>query len=105
MAPPWFVVGPLVSVRGMLSHMQSIWTFRHFWMALVKMDLRTKYRRSVLGIGWSVLNPIMMSAVLIPRIPAKFSIASTNRDSSAACGARPRVGPWIGDAGPSPSIG
>ena len=45
--------------------MQSIWTFRHFWMALVKMDLRTKYRRSVLGIGWSVLNPIMMSAVLM----------------------------------------
>ncbi len=45
--------------------MQSIWTFRHFWMALVKMDLRTKYRRSVLGVGWSVLNPIMMSAVLM----------------------------------------
>jgi len=49
----------------MLSHIQSIWTFRHFWMALVKMDLRTKYRRSVLGVGWSVLNPILMSAVLM----------------------------------------
>ena len=49
----------------MLSHLQSVWSFRHFWMALVKMDLRTKYRRSVLGLGWSVLNPIMMSVVLM----------------------------------------
>lgn len=49
----------------MFSHIESIWTFRHFWMALVKMDLRTKYRRSVLGVGWSVLNPIMMSSVLM----------------------------------------
>jgi lipopolysaccharide transport system permease protein len=49
----------------MLSHLQSVWSFRHFWMALVRMDLRTKYKRSVLGLGWSVLNPIMMSAVLM----------------------------------------
>jgi ABC-type polysaccharide/polyol phosphate export permease len=47
----------------MLQHLKAVWTFRYFWLALVKMDLRSRYRRSVLGIGWSVLHPIAMSAV------------------------------------------
>jgi lipopolysaccharide transport system permease protein len=47
----------------MLAHLTAIWTFRHFWMALVRMDLRTRYRRSALGIGWSLLHPIAMSGM------------------------------------------
>jgi ABC-type polysaccharide/polyol phosphate export permease len=33
-------------------------------MSLVKMDLRTRYRRSILGLGWSLLNPISMTIVI-----------------------------------------
>jgi ABC-type polysaccharide/polyol phosphate export permease len=33
-------------------------------MSLVRMDLRTRYRRSVLGMGWSLLHPIAMTAIL-----------------------------------------
>lgn len=47
----------------MFAHLKAVWTFRYFWMSLVKMDLRSRYRRSVLGIGWSVLHPIVMSGV------------------------------------------
>src|SRR6478672_10377801 len=47
----------------MFAHLKAVWTFRYFWMSLVKMDLRSRYRRSVLGIGWSVLHPILMSGV------------------------------------------
>lgn len=32
-------------------------------MSLVKLDLRNRYRRSVLGIGWSLLQPLAMTAV------------------------------------------
>lgn len=48
----------------MLAYLSAIWNRRHFWLALVQMDLRNRYRRSVLGIGWSMLNPILMMVVL-----------------------------------------
>jgi lipopolysaccharide transport system permease protein len=47
----------------MIHHVSAMWRFRYFLMALVKLDLRQRYRRSVLGIGWSLLNPIAMTVV------------------------------------------
>jgi lipopolysaccharide transport system permease protein len=50
-----------VSVVGYLS---DIWRLRYFWTALVRIDLRNRYRRSMIGIGWSLLHPIAMTTVL-----------------------------------------
>lgn len=47
----------------MFGHLSAVWTARHFLLALVKLDLRQRYRRSVLGIGWSLLHPIAMTIV------------------------------------------
>jgi ABC-type polysaccharide/polyol phosphate export permease len=47
----------------MLTHLTAIWKFRHFLLALVRLDLRMRYKRSVLGIGWSLLHPIAMTIV------------------------------------------
>ena len=48
----------------MVDYFRDIWRCRFFWMSLVRMDLRTRYRRSVLGMGWSLLHPIAMTAIL-----------------------------------------
>lgn len=48
----------------MANYFAAIWRCRYFWMTLVRMDLRTRYRRSVLGVGWSLLHPIAMTAIL-----------------------------------------
>jgi ABC-type polysaccharide/polyol phosphate export permease len=47
-----------------LFYLSKIWRLRHFWMALVRNDLRARYRRSMLGLGWSLLHPICMTVVL-----------------------------------------
>jgi ABC-type polysaccharide/polyol phosphate export permease len=48
----------------MLGYFGAMWRCRYFWMSLVKIDLRTRYRRSVIGLGWSLLRPIAMTAIL-----------------------------------------
>src|SRR5947208_3667740 len=48
----------------MLTYLTNIWKYRYFWMSLVRMDLRTRYRRSLLGVGWSLLQPLAMTCVL-----------------------------------------
>jgi ABC-type polysaccharide/polyol phosphate export permease len=46
------------------TYLRAVWQCRFFWLSLVKMDLRTRYRRSLLGMGWSLLNPIAMTIIL-----------------------------------------
>src|SRR5262249_36214672 len=45
---------------------------RYFWLSLVRIDLRARYRGSVLGIGWSLLHPIAMTAILCTVFSAIF---------------------------------
>jgi ABC-type polysaccharide/polyol phosphate export permease len=47
----------------MTTYLAGVWRFRHFWMSLVQMDLRTRYRRTFLGVGWSLLQPLAMTAI------------------------------------------
>src|SRR5262249_698605 len=49
---------------AMGRYLQRVWDCRYFWLSLVKMDIRTRYRGSVLGIGWSLLQPICMTIIL-----------------------------------------
>jgi ABC-type polysaccharide/polyol phosphate export permease len=46
------------------AYLAAVWRCRYFWMSLVKMDLRTRYRGSMLGMGWSLLHPIAMTCIL-----------------------------------------
>src|SRR5262249_61787146 len=52
------------SAEGMIAYLGAIWKCRFFWLSLVKMDLASRYRGSVLGICWSLLHPIAMTAIL-----------------------------------------
>jgi ABC-type polysaccharide/polyol phosphate export permease len=48
----------------MTHYLSAIWRCRHFWLSLVRLDLLHRYRRSVLGMGWSLLHPLAMTAIL-----------------------------------------
>lgn len=47
-----------------LTYLRDVWKCRFFWLSLVRCDLQTRYRRSVLGMGWSLLHPLAMTTVL-----------------------------------------
>jgi ABC-type polysaccharide/polyol phosphate export permease len=48
----------------MTSQLTAIWGCRYFWLSLVRLDLRRRYRRTLLGLGWSLLQPIAMTLIL-----------------------------------------
>src|SRR4051794_24711565 len=58
----------------MIRYVKDIWRCRYFWLSLVKMDLRTRYRRSILGIGWSLLHPIAMTIILCLVFSTSFGV-------------------------------
>jgi lipopolysaccharide transport system permease protein len=61
----------------MTAYFREIWRLRHFWIALVRNDLRNRYRRSVLGLGWSLLQPIAMTVVLCTVFGGVFGVSLT----------------------------
>ena len=42
----------------------GFWRYRYLLWNLVSRDFKLKYRRSVLGVVWSVLNPLLMCLVM-----------------------------------------
>ena len=46
------------------GYFAGIWSSRYFWTHLAMSDLRSKWRRSFLGIFWSILQPLGLTALL-----------------------------------------
>lgn len=54
---------PLVEAR-------ELWRFRHLVRELVSRDLKVRYKRSALGVGWTLLGPILQMAALTVALSA-----------------------------------
>ena len=83
--------------------MKSVLRSRYILISLVKRDLRSKYRKSILGVAWSVLSPLGLvliigtvysilwgqePQVLIPRLFAGLTpwiFISTSADAGSNC--------------------
>ena len=55
--------------------LRDIWRLRYFWLALAKHDLLDRYRRSFLGIAWSLLKPAAITLILVVVFTHVFSVA------------------------------
>jgi ABC-type polysaccharide/polyol phosphate export permease len=58
----------------MFAYLGAIWKYRYFWLSLVYNDLRSRYRGSVLGIGWSLLQPLGMTTILCVVFATIFNV-------------------------------
>jgi len=43
------------------AYLNKIWSTRFFWLHLAWADIRAKYRRSVLGIAWALIQPFSLT--------------------------------------------
>jgi lipopolysaccharide transport system permease protein len=48
---------------SLAAHVRELWVYRELIYNLVVRDLKVRYKNSVLGILWSLLNPLMMMLV------------------------------------------
>lgn len=52
------------NAHEMSAYISGIWRARHFWTHLSLADLRARWRRSFLGIFWSIVQPLGMTLLL-----------------------------------------
>ena len=50
-------------MKRIKAYWNGFWRYRYLLQNLVSRDFKLKYRRSVLGVLWSVLNPLLMCLV------------------------------------------
>jgi len=53
-----------MNISNINQYLNRIWSSRYFWTHLALSDLRTKFRRSKLGIVWALLIPLFLTLLL-----------------------------------------
>ena len=60
-------------VQNLKNSFASFWKYRYLLQNLITRDFKLKYRRSVLGVAWSVLNPLLTCLVMWAVFGALFN--------------------------------
>lgn len=61
-----------------LAYFKSLYRYKYLLYVLVMRDIKRKYRRSVLGVLWSMLNPLLMMIITAMVFSTLFRFAIEN---------------------------
>ena len=75
-----------MNINALKEYWATFWKYRELLKALVSRDLKVKYRRSVLGYIWSVLNPLLMMLVIAIFFSYMFRFQIDNYPVYLICG-------------------
>ncbi len=50
--------------RRAVKEALELWRFRHFVVELVSRDIKVRYKRSALGVAWTLLNPLLQMVAM-----------------------------------------
>jgi ABC-2 type transport system permease protein len=64
--------------RGVIGALIELWSFGEVLQELVKRELKVRYKRSVLGIFWTMLNPLLMMVITTIVFSGVFRSSITN---------------------------
>ena len=59
----------------MLDELRQVWRYRDLLTQLVSRNIKVRYKRSVLGIAWTMLNPLLIMIILTLVFSNLFRIA------------------------------
>lgn len=62
----------------MKVYIQKIYQTRFFWSHLVRAELKNKFRRSKLGILWTFMNPLLLTALMSTVFGVVFNMSFTD---------------------------
>lgn len=65
---------------------RDLWRYRDLLRQLIARNIKTRYKRSVLGILWTLLNPLLMMIVLTLVFSHVFRFHAVNYPVYALCG-------------------
>ena len=51
-------------IQELKTRLEVFWKYKNLLKNLVSRDIKVRYRRSVLGMLWTVLNPLLMMVVI-----------------------------------------
>ena len=60
-------------MQNLKNSFAGFWKYRYLLQNLITRDFKLKYRRSVLGVAWSVLNPLLTCLVMWAVFGALFN--------------------------------
>ncbi len=66
---------------GVWTELAELWQFRHLVRTLVERDLRVRYKNSVIGVAWTMVNPLIQVFVLT--IAISYILGSGPKNLSA----------------------
>lgn len=61
-----------------LDELREVWHYRNLFYQFVRRDVVTRYKRSVLGVAWTMLNPLGMMLVLTVAFSQIFRFNTPN---------------------------
>ena len=69
----------------LLSEFRHFWTYRGLIGLLVNRDLTVRYKRSLLGVWWTLLNPLLTAGIMYLIFGQLFGRASVPPTSPTSC--------------------
>lgn len=51
------VIRPYNNWQGF--NLAELWAYRDLWLAMVMRDIRIRYKQTILGVGWAVIQPVV----------------------------------------------
>jgi lipopolysaccharide transport system permease protein len=77
-APPTLVIAPTSGWAAL--RLGDVWSYRELLYFLTWRDIKVRYKQTVLGVGWAVLQPLLMMAIFALLLGRVAGLSETTPD-------------------------